>query len=61
MIGTVNRKGLTEMTDFTRGMVFALAALGLEMYETGDVAHLPLVFAAILVTLVHDALTDTRQ
>jgi len=45
----------------TRGIVFSLTALGLEMYEMGDAAHLPLVFVAILITVMHDALTPTRH
>jgi len=52
---TVNRKGSTKMDKSARVMVFTLTAVGFEMYEAGDVAHLPLVFVAILVALMHDA------
>lgn len=43
------------MDKSARVMVFTLTAVGFEMYEAGDVAHLPLVFVAILVALMHDA------
>ncbi len=55
--GTVNRKGLADMSDFTRGMVFALALIGLEMCILGVAAGLPIVFIALLAALMHDGLT----